>query len=197
MCFIFRGVLESQVCPSNSQVLRRHRARYPDDSSAPALRFVQSGPATVEMARAKQALAQDDLHYSTHVVSKYELRADVGLGWGDEISNYYVVEDMLKLDPAQLLYLFESVTGAPVTASSAVRCIGYDYESSMMGKVKRCGVVETFVGGLGDWFENNGETLVQTVDWVLEGRGEDSEEVKKEVKDGRGGVVRQDEISNE
>lgn len=155
---------------------------------------MQSGPATVQMARARQALVQDDFLHTLRVASKYDHRADLGLGWGDEISNYYVVEDMLKLDPGQLLYLFESVTGVSLTASSAVGYINYDYESSA-GKDDQSWVVETFISDLGEWFENNGQTLTQTAEWVLEGRGEDFKEVKQEVENG-GGVVREDETSS-
>lgn len=184
---IFRGVLESRICPSNSQVLRYHRARYLDSSSAPALRFMQSGPATVQMARAKQVLAQDIFDRPVHVMSIYDYPADVRLGWGDEISNYYVVEDMLKLDPEQLLYLFESVIGGSRTASSGMWYLNHDCQSNV-GMVEQAGVVEAFVGDLGEWFENNGSTLAQTVEYVLEGRGEDFKEVKLEVESG-GGVI--------
>lgn len=120
------------------------------------------------------------------MASKYDHRADVVVGWGDDISHYYVVEDMLKLDPGQLLYLFESATGNSLTASPALGFVIHDSDASL-SKVKR-GAVEAFVGGLGDWFENNGETLVETMSGVLEGRGEDLMELKEEVMDG-GGVV--------
>lgn len=191
--YIFRGVLESFICPSNSQVLRRHRARYLNNSSAPALRFVQSGFSTVQMARAKQVLAQDIFQRPVHVMSIYDYPADVRLGWGDEISNYYVVEDMLKLDPGQLLYLYECVTGSSPTASSGVWYLNHDYHSGG-GMTEQCGVVEAFVGGLGEWFENNGSTLAQTAEWVLENRGEDFKELKQEVEDGGGVIGGEDEI---
>ncbi len=184
---IFRGVLESDICPSDSQVLRHHRARYPDGCSSPALLSVPSGLATVQIARAKQALAQDDFRHCSHVASRYHRRADMMLGWGDEISHYYVVEDMLKLDPSQLLYLFESVNGTSLTSPSAQRWMTNDHERSVKDKA---GVVELFVSGLGDWFENNGETLVETVGHVVVRRGYDLEELKDEVEDG-GGVVRE------
>lgn len=193
--FIFRGVLESCICPSNSQVLRHHRARYLDYSSAPALRFVQSGFATVQMARAKQVLAQDIFHRPVHVMSIYDYPADVRLGWGDEISNYYVIEDMLKLDPGQLLFLYEMVTGGSLTASSGVWYLNHNYQSSA-GMAEQHGVVEAFVGGLGEWFENNGSTLAQTTEWVLEGRGEDFTELKQEVENGGGVVGGGDEMSS-
>lgn len=150
---------------------------------------MQSGPATVQMARAKQVLVQDIFQRPVHVMSIYDYPADVRLGWGDEISNYYVVEDMLKLDPEQLLYLFESVAPDFRTASSGTSYLNnHDCQSRVVGMVEQAGVVEAFVSGLGEWFENNGSTLAQTVEWVLEGRGEDFKELKQEVDNG-GGVI--------
>lgn len=68
-------------------------------------------------------------------------------GWGDDIPHYYVVEDMMKLDPEQIMFLKEN---APLK-----------------------GMVEGYVSGLGDWFQNNGDTWVETLQWVLNERGED------------------------
>lgn len=84
-------------------------------------------------------------------------------GWGDDIPHYYVVEDMLKLNPGQVLWLKEN---APLK-----------------------GQVEMYVKGLGDWFENNGETWGQTLEWVLRERGEDVEELLEAVRDGAVGVA--------
>ena len=85
-------------------------------------------------------------------------------GWGDEIPHYYVVEDMLKLDPGQIVWLREN---APLK-----------------------GMVEGFVRGLGEWFENNGETFGETVEWVVGERGEDVEELREGIVEGVEGVVR-------
>jgi hypothetical protein len=84
-------------------------------------------------------------------------------GWGDDIGHYYVVEDMLKLDPEQILWLKEN---APLK-----------------------GMVETFVKGLGEWFENNGETWGQTLEWVLKERGEDVGEVYQAISDEELGIA--------
>src|ERR1700712_246550 len=84
-------------------------------------------------------------HYSKFTATPYHEPG--GEGWGDNTSHYYVVEDVLKLDPEQIIWLKEN---APLK-----------------------GMVETFVKSLGDWFENNGETWSQTMEWVIRERGED------------------------
>ncbi len=87
-------------------------------------------------------------------------------GWGDEISQYYVVEDMLKLNPGQLMYLLAGVNGQ-IGSHHASLGAGHD------GLVGAKGLVEQFAAGLGEWFENNGETLKETIGRVVEDRGED------------------------
>ena len=86
-------------------------------------------------------------------------------GWGDEIPHYYVVEDMLKLDPAQILWLREH-------ASCKAQ-------------------VEAYVKGLGEWFENNGETFGQTLEFVLDERGEEVGEMMEAIGERRLGIVRE------
>ena len=85
-------------------------------------------------------------------------------GWGDDILHYYVVEDMLKLEPAQLLWLREN---APLK-----------------------GMVQAYIQSLGDWFENNGDTFGQTLEWVCQQRGEDIEEIKEEIACNVSGIVK-------
>ena len=81
-------------------------------------------------------------------------------GWGDSISHYYIVEDMLKLDPSQILWLKER----------------------KMGRMQ----VTEWLRGLGDWFENYGDTWGETANWVLGERSEDCEEV---LGNERGGII--------
>jgi hypothetical protein len=70
---------------------------------------------------------------------------------------------MLKLDPEQIMWLKEN---APLK-----------------------GMVEGYVRSLGDWFENNGETWVPTLEWVLNQRGEDVGEFMGAIADGELGVA--------
>ena len=112
-------------------------------------------------------------------------------GWGDDITQYYVVEDMLKCDPGQLMQLFTSVTGDLELLQSG---IGSNYGGGgvvMPGNPK--GVVEHFVVGLGEWFENNGETLCETVGQVLGDRGGDVAALREGVEEGWEGIARRSE----
>ena len=98
-------------------------------------------------------------------------------GWGDEIAHYYVVEDMLKLNPGQLMHLFDSVTG-------------FNGDCTVCGSKS---MVESYVAGLGDWLENNGETLAETIGFVVGERGGDVTELKEFVEAGWAGIARREE----
>lgn len=202
---IFRQVLTSQVCPSNGTVLRRHRARFPDDP-APVLTHArlsqqqqqqQHDGHLVQMIRQQhqQQYLQEYFHGTAHFLAssdKHQTYSDAAEGWGDEIAHYYVVEDMLKLNPEQLLFLYESVNGTNPFSTATTRsnmANGY-ISTASNGFDGRKSAVERFVAGLGDWFENNGETLGETVDWVVEGRGEDGAILREEVSFGVLGIVR-------
>ena len=105
-------------------------------------------------------------------------------GWGDEIAHYYVVEDMLKLSPAKLMHLFEVVTGqASLGAEFAA-------DTQTVSGSKR--MVESYVAGLGEWLENNGETMMETMGFVIAERGEDGTELKERVDEGWAGVIRRE-----
>ena len=104
-------------------------------------------------------------------------------GWGDEIAQYYVVEDMLKLDPGQLMYLFESLTVQGGSGAHLTGCYGFS---------SRKAIVENFVATLGDWFENNGETLVETICFVIGERGGDGGELNELIEGGLEGICRRE-----
>ena len=70
---------------------------------------------------------------------------------------------MLKLDPGQIIWLKEN---APLK-----------------------GMVEAYVKGLGEWFENNGETFGQTLDWVLNARGVDEDDLREAIVEQEMGLV--------
>lgn len=99
-------------------------------------------------------------------------------GWGDEVAHYYVVEDMLKLDPGQLMYLYGQVEGHLGETGG--------FNAGWSSK----GMVESFLEGVaGEWFENNGETVAETVGFVVGERGGDGGELREGVEGGREGVV--------
>ncbi|MCJ1228988.1 hypothetical protein MMC12_005652 [Toensbergia leucococca] len=186
---IMRSVLRSHICPSNGTVARKHRARFPDGSSSHVLSNTHIHLNYPPLS-SSALLFQTHFHSTNHGLfqwdqsrpsSKYHYHdAILAEGWGDEIHHYYVVEDMLKLDPGQILLLRDSGVGKG----------DFGVGSGSGGGVASKGVVEAFVRGLGEWFENNGETFQETVAWVIRERGGDGDEVKGEVEDGFEGVTR-------
>lgn len=176
---MLREVIHNNVCPSNGTIARKFKKRHPENEHPllfnihlnypPAQAPPAYNPFTMHYHHTVSSLAShfhSTQYASRQVTTKFSLRAghEVGAeGWGDDIPHYYVVEDMLKLDPEQIIWLKEN---APLK-----------------------GMVEGYVRGLGDWFENNGETWVQTLEWVLDERGEDVAEFMGAVVDGEMGVA--------
>jgi hypothetical protein len=175
---VLRDVLSANICPSNGTVASKFRARYGDDQAShlvfnlnihltfPAPTSVTSptsrGPRTLGHFAAPPPTSL--FHHSPTYVQTTRTKAlhlgrpgarssfDPGAeGWGDSISHYYIVQDMLKLDPAQILWLKDQ-------------------------GLCRAQVLD-WVRGLGDWFENYGDTWGETAELVLTERGEDICEV--------------------
>lgn len=122
-------------------------------------------------------------------------------GWGDEITHYYVVEDMLKLPPDQIIWLYEHLSGAPGTSANkedsnawltmrnALEWLGKKvHEGHFAGPDEEVvsGVVEVMTE---HWFDNNGETVGETVDFVVEERGGENRALREQVAGGELGVV--------
>lgn len=174
---VIRDVVHGNICPSNGTIARKFKKRFPDAHGHQLMFNIHLNypPSPVHNGN----LFQSQYHSSPNSLSsqfhntsmaahhtKYVPTAhhEPGAeGWGDDISHYYVVEDMLKLDPEQILLLKEN---APFKQQ-----------------------VQAYVRDLGDWFENNGETWGQTVEWVLRERGEDVAEVLGAVADGDLGIA--------
>lgn len=165
---VVREVLHSNICPSNGTIARKFKKRYPDSNDhhllfnihlnypPPVTTPPPNNPFTAHYHQYQTPSQLSSYFHTTpayaarHASSKYSMHSyhEVGAeGWGDDIPHYYVVEDMLKLDPEQIMWLKEN---APFK-----------------------GMVEGYVKALGDWFDNNGETWGQTLEWVLDERGED------------------------
>ena len=176
---VFRAVLHSHICPSNGTVLSRHKQRYPDDPF-PLISTTKTTKYDDPIAHFNQAFFYSTPHVSALSItrSRNQYGATVE-GWGDEIAQYYVVEDMLKLDPGQLMYLYESLTDQAGLDEESTTCYGFG---------SRKATVEQFVAGLGDWFENNGETLVETICVVIGERGGDGRELVELVEGGLEGI---------
>ncbi|OCK82810.1 hypothetical protein K432DRAFT_415071 [Lepidopterella palustris CBS 459.81] len=181
---VLREVLHSNVCPSNGTIARKFKKRFPDNEHhsfnihlnypptpppcpAPSLFNSQYHSTPNVLSNHFHTTSAFNSRYSLTKYSATSYHESGAEGWGDDIPHYYVVEDMLKLDPEQIMWLKEN---APFK-----------------------GHVEMFVRGIGDWFENNGETWVQTLEWVLTERGEDVVEVLGGVADGELGIAVWDE----
>ena len=185
---ILRSTLSSTITPSNGTVIRKHKQRYPDD---PFPLVSVTHPAKYANMHNCSSGPRNGFHNAPHdsqlmpfaPTEKYartqrELHGTSLEGWGDEITHYYVLEDMLKLDPGQLLYLYTAVMEATQG--------GFHPGQSAKG------LVEAYVAGLegmGSWFENNGETLGETVSFVVGERGGDGGEVRQVVEEGAAGIV--------
>jgi hypothetical protein len=86
-------------------------------------------------------------------------------GWVDDITRFYVLEDLMKLDPEQVLWLRENAY-LDVQVSDEVAPLGED------------------------WFIDNGETFSQTFDMVMADRGEDALEIRERIARGDLGIAK-------
>ncbi|KAF2219699.1 F-box domain protein [Elsinoe ampelina] len=166
---ILRDVVSNNICPSNGRVRRKHHDRFPDNRH-PLIFSVHSpfSPSNNDHYATSEAFYNHCRvdNYGSNYHKKFiptRTHDPGGEGWGEDINHYYVVEDMLKLDPGQILYLKEH---APLKMQ-----------------------VEGFIRGLGDWFDNNGETFCQTLSMVIYQRGREMDDIKTAVDEGILGVA--------
>lgn len=131
-----RALISSNICPSNSTV----HAMFLSDGGTISTFSVKQVPTIAP---------QDFFHHSgvAHGLDESIIKkVDDVMGWGDPVTQYYVVEDLLKLDPKSILWL-------------------YDHPQKWQ--------VERYLDSLGDWFCNNGDTLSETLRCVIERREAD------------------------
>ncbi|CAN9214222.1 unnamed protein product [Alternaria alternata] len=174
---VIREVVQSNVCPSNGTIARKFKKRHPGNEHSLLFNNIHLNyPPTAPQVSNPFTPNPLSTHFnntptytSRYAASKFSLHPshEVGAeGWGDDIPHYYVIEDYMKLDPAQILYLKEH---APLK-----------------------GMVEGYVRSLCpeyDWFTNNGETWVQTLEFVLDERGEDFGDFMGAIAEGEAGVA--------
>lgn len=162
---IIRETISRNICPSNGTVHSKVQKRCPGNNHQLLFNphFNIDPPVT-------SSYVSDYYHSNVNATNRFQNKYtptrnhEPGAeGWGDDISHYYVIEDMLKLDPEQLLWLKENAYFK--------------------------GQVEAYVRSLGDWFDNNGETFVQTLQFVIAQRGEDLEDLKMAIDEGELGVA--------
>jgi hypothetical protein len=160
---ILRDVVANNVCPSNGRIRQKFQRRYPDSNHQ--LLF------NIHLNYPPSPFVLDSGYYNSNVASsKYHAKLEPSRyhepgaeGWGDDIGHYYVVEDMMKLDPGQILLLKEHF---PLKSQ-----------------------VEAYVAALGEYFVDNGETFSETVGFVIRQRGGDMAELKTAVEDREAGIV--------
>lgn len=179
--------------PSNAVARGRYKERYGggggggDDAQQPevllvggeALHSIHLQQQQEQQVGAKFPLYTQYIHSTATLAGRWSKAAaaqEVYRGWGDEVTHYYLVEDVLKLHPGQILQLFRGAVGEEEPVLRGFKGGG---EQQRYGN----GVVETFLAGMGEWFYNNGETMAETIACVLEDRGEEDAE-----SDG-GGIV--------
>lgn len=157
---IVRDTLATNICPSNGAVQRKFRKRFPDTNYQLLFNMHLNYPPSPTHLSPQEA--QQYKYYAKYRPTAYH---EPGCeGWGDDISHYYVIEDMLKLDFEQILWLKDN-------APSKFH-------------------VESYVRSLGAWFDNNGDTFQETVETVLVQRGAEVGEFLEAVADGELGVVK-------
>jgi hypothetical protein len=86
-------------------------------------------------------------------------------GWMDEITRFYVLEDLMKLDPEQVLW-FREIAYLNMQVPDYITPVGEE------------------------WFMNNGETFAETLEMVLSDRGENPEEIRTLIANGELGIAR-------
>ena len=163
---VIRDVVANNICPSNGKMRQKFQKRYPESNHQLLFNIHLNYPP------APSSFVPDSwYHNSAYGTSKYHSRLQPSRfhepgseGWGDDITHYYIVEDMMKLDPEQILHLQDS---CPLKAQ-----------------------VESYVKEVGgEWFVNNGETFSETLAFVIRQRGGDMEELRAAVEDGEIGII--------
>ena len=170
---IIEDVVQNHICPSNGTIQRKFRKRFPDYQHQLTFNIHLNYQSASSGSLFERPSTFDQEYHTAHPATKAAMyrakfRNDIyhdpgSEGWGDEIPHYYVVQDMMKLDPRQVLWLRDH---APLKEQ-----------------------VEAFVLSLGDWFRDNGETFGDTLDWVMNERDEDIEEMKAAICDREAGIV--------
>ena len=171
---MLRQVLRANICPSNGIIAAKFRKRFPDTNHQllfnvhlnyppPVPMFSPSNQSSVTSHSPHASAGTDFKHYAKYRPTAYH---EPGCeGWGDDTDHYFVLEDMLKLSPRQILELKEhAVTKVQVQSYVAVHG--------------------------GDWFHNNGQHFGQTMDFVLKERGVDAEDFERAMGEGLVGVAK-------
>ncbi|KAJ5115306.1 hypothetical protein NUU61_001065 [Penicillium alfredii] len=178
---IMADVVQNHICPSNGTIQRKFHKRYPESSHQPTFNIHLNYPlptsASSSFGRSlfDKPIVDHGFHTAhpanfTESPAKYrsrfrnDLSHDPGFeGWGDEIPHYYIVQDMMKLDPGEILWL---------------------RERALLKEQ-----VEEYVASLGSWFRDNGETFGDTLAFVMGERGDDDGNLHAAIAGHEMGIV--------
>ncbi len=120
---------------------------YPSGSTYYTMCYGENGYLQTSSAKRPLTTAAQDLFHTSRDVHGADGQdgyfIENSMGWGDPITQYYIVEDLLKLDPGAILWL-------------------YDHPQNWQ--------VEGYLDSLGEWFCNNGDTFSETLACVLQRR---------------------------
>jgi hypothetical protein len=180
---VMGDIVQNHICPSNGTIQRKFRKRYPDSSQQLSFNIhLNYPPPSASLSlhdRSSHNASGSSIQQYFHTAhpgnfaespAKYrsrfrnDLSHDPGYeGWGDEIPHYYIMQDMMKLDPGQILWL---------------------RDHALLKEQ-----VEEYICSLGEWFRDNGETFGDTLEYVMNERGFDIKEVRSSVVDRDMGIV--------
>ena len=185
---ILRAILSEHVCPSNGTVLRRYKERFPHIAPGSGSTLQVRSLSNVSIDKLAQHFEDFSLQstiptyrhrHGARKCSSLRCRYPIIEGWGDEISHYYLLEDMLKLNPQQILELYQLVESADEESCQCHPSVAQQVENKL---------TQWYCSA--DWFENNGETFAGTVQIVVNDRGGEYDLFRDAIELGHQGVVK-------
>ncbi|KAK5121889.1 hypothetical protein LTR85_004460 [Meristemomyces frigidus] len=171
---VLKDMIANNICPSNGKMRQKFHKRYPDSNQQLLFNIHLNYPPPPSASWCSadgwlnNSIISSAKYHQTHLsrLQPSRFHEPGAEGWGDDIGHYYVVEDMMKLDPEQILFLRDS---CPL-------------------KTHVEAYVRTFEGG-GEWFVNNGETFSETLWFVLRQRGGEVDAFKGAVEECEMGIA--------
>ena len=161
---VMREVLHS-ICPSNGKVQRKQELQgIPQDRLVGSM-SMPSFHTSPSLTNHLFHTCYDDTYLDERRSRHHNSLASCSSigGWGDDISHYYLMEDLMKLNPAEVMWLLHNA------------------------RVKW--QIEEYLRCMGDWFDNNGETFGQTFDSIMVARGNDPDEIREHIARRSMGIV--------
>lgn len=170
---ILEGLVTTEICPTDGAVRRNlnEHCDFKEVKRRDLLPFYQQRSWNSWPPDRSQILPynfRDDtiLSRSDDNLPVAQRRKLAMAGWGDEISQYYVVQSVMKLNPRHIIYLYErAVTKADAEQYIVEHCEG------------------------GEWFWDNGQTWLDTWTLVLYKRGECLNVIRAAIRDGELGIT--------